>query len=184
MTVANGRELVRVGEMVKAATREQAPQIHPDHPWLIGPTIALLSGALSGPHADLRNAVVGSTEGLDWRRPDTCTGAPDRFPCGTGTSAEMACLHARGELASGQDFCHEGVLQTVFTGWLMAETKVHGSSAVGPRISGRAWVTGHARWVLDPDAHFPEEYKVGDIWGSGASNPGPPAPAPRGRAPE
>ncbi|NNM96943.1 MAG: hypothetical protein HKL89_04980, partial [Candidatus Dormibacteraeota bacterium] len=70
LTVANGRELVRVGEMVKAATREQAPQIHPDNPWLIGPTIALLSGAPSVPHADLRNAVVVSTEGLDWRRPD------------------------------------------------------------------------------------------------------------------
>lgn len=178
LTAANGRELVRVGEMIKAATREQAPQIHPDHPQLIGPTIALLSGPPSGPHADLRNAVVVSTGVLDWRRPDSWTGALDRSPCGTGTSAKMASLHARGELALGQAFRHEGVLGTVFTGQLVAETTVHGRSAVVPRISGRAYVTGHARYVLDPDDPFPEGYTIGDIWGSGASNPEPPSTAP------
>jgi proline racemase len=160
------RELVRVGEMIKAATREQAPQVHPEHPDVFGPTIALLSGPASGPHADLRNTVVVSTGTLDWERPDTWTGALDRSPCGTGTCAKMATLHARGRLPLNQDFRHEGVLGTVFTGRLLRETEVAGIPAVVPTISGRAFVTGHARYVLDHDDPFPEGYTVADIWGA------------------
>lgn len=160
------RELVRVGEMIKTATREQSPQVHPQHLDLVGPTIALLSGPASGPHADLRNTVVVSTGVLDWERPDTWTGALDRSPCGTGTCARMATLHARGRLPLNQDFRHEGVLGTVFTGRLLRETEVAGIPAVVPTISGRAFVTGHARYVLDPDDPFPEGYTVADIWGA------------------
>ncbi len=161
------RELVRVGEMIKAATREQAPQAHPENPAVVGPTIALLSGPASGPHADLRNTVVVSTGTLRWDRPDSWTGALDRSPCGTGTSAKMATMHARGKLPLNQEFRHEGVLGTVFTGRLLRETTVAGRPAVVPTISGRAYVTGHARYVLDPDDPFPEGYTVADIWGEG-----------------
>ncbi len=160
-----GHELVRVGEMIKIATREQAPQVHPENAEVVGPTISLLSGPASGPHADLRNTVVVSTGVLDWDRPDSWTGALDRSPCGTGTCAKMATLHARGELPINRDFRHEGVLGTVFTGRLIRETEVAGIAAVVPTISGRAYVTGHARYVLDPDDPFPEGYTVGDIWG-------------------
>jgi proline racemase len=163
------RELVRVGEMIKAATREQAPQTHPEQPSLVGPTIALLSGPASSPHADMRNAVVVSTGTLDWDRPDTWTGAIDRSPCGTGTCAKMATLYARDLLPLNKDFHHEGVLGTVFTGRLIRATEVAGRPAVVPTISGRAYVTGHARYVLDPDDPFPEGYTVGDIWGANSS---------------
>jgi proline racemase len=163
------RELVRVGELIKTATREQAPQTHPEEPSLIGPTIALLSGPASGPHADMRNVVVVSTGNLDWDRPDTWTGAVDRSPCGTGTCAKMATLHARGVLPLNRQFRHEGILGTVFVGRLVREDQVAGRPAVVPTISGRAFVTGHARYVLDPDDPFPEGYTVGDIWGAQAT---------------
>jgi len=161
---AMAKELARAGEMIKVATREQMPQTHPENQGIQGPTIALLSGPSSGAHADQRNAVVVSTGRLDWDRPDTWTGAIDRSPCGTGTCAKMATLHARGMLPLERDFRHEGILGTVFTGRLLGETMVGGRPAVIPTISGRAFVTGHSRYVLDADDPFPEGFTVGDIW--------------------
>ena len=81
----------------------------------------------------------------------------------------MAVLHARGKLPLGVDFRNEGVLGTVFTGRLVAETHVAGRPAVVPTISGSGWVTGYARYVLDPDDPFPEGFTVADIWGAGSA---------------
>jgi proline racemase len=79
----------------------------------------------------------------------------DRSPCGTGTSARMAQLHARGELALGTDFVNESFIGTQFVGRLIEETTVAGIPAVVPTITGRAWVTGTAQYMLDPDDPFP-----------------------------
>jgi proline racemase len=79
----------------------------------------------------------------------------DRSPCGTGTSARMAALHARGELGVGTDFVNESFLGTRFTGRLAGETTVGGRPAVLPTITGRAWITGTAQYLLDPDDPFP-----------------------------
>ena len=73
----------------------------------------------------------------------------------------------RGDLELGRDFRNEGVLGTVFTGRLVAETKVAGHRAVIPTITGTAWVTGYARYVLDPDDPFPAGFTLADIWGAG-----------------
>ncbi len=82
----------------------------------------------------------------------------DRSPCGTGTSARMAELHARGELALHTDFVNESFLGTAFTGRLIAETTVGGVPAVVPTITGRAWITGMAQYLLDEDDPFPEGF--------------------------
>jgi len=79
----------------------------------------------------------------------------DRSPCGTGTSARMAQLHARGELDLDTDFLNESFIGTTFTGRLVEETTVAGIPAVVPTITGRAWITGTAQYVLDPDDPFP-----------------------------
>jgi proline racemase len=76
----------------------------------------------------------------------------------------MAALHAKGKLAVGRDFRHEGVLGTVFTGRLLRETRVGDRPAVVPALSGQAWITGFASYVLDPEDPFPEGFTVGDIW--------------------
>lgn len=78
----------------------------------------------------------------------------DRSPCGTGTSARMAQLHARGELALDTDFINESYIGTRFTGRLVAETTVGGLPAVIPTITGRAWVTGTAQYMIDPEDPF------------------------------
>jgi proline racemase len=161
----HGGEIARLGEMIKAAAQEQLDCVHPENEQVRGVTIAQLSGPPSGPHADWQNAVVVSTGKLDWNRPATWTGALDRSPCGTGTCAKMAVLHAKGQLPLEQDFRHEGILGTVFTGRLIEETKVGDFPAVVPTLSGTAWITGLAQYVVDPDDPFPEGFTVGDIWG-------------------
>jgi proline racemase len=165
VTPDQGGEIVRLGEMVKAAAREQLPVVHPENPDIKDITIAVVSGPATHPDAHLKNAVVVSSGALDWQRPSTWTGAIDRSPCGTGTCAKMASLHAKGELPLGQDFKHEGILGTIFTGRLLRETQIGPYKAVVPQLSGQAWVTGLAQYVVDPDDPFPEGFTVGDIWG-------------------
>ncbi|MGH3425648.1 MAG: proline racemase family protein, partial [Nocardioidaceae bacterium] len=80
----------------------------------------------------------------------------DRSPCGTGTSARMAQLHARDELPLETDFVNESFIGTTFTGRLVEETVLPGGvTAVVPTITGRAWVTGTAQYLLDPEDPFP-----------------------------
>jgi proline racemase len=92
------------------------------------------------------------------------TGQMDTSPSGTGTSAGMAVLHARGALAAGEELRTEGVLGGVFRCGIVNETRVGDVSAIVPRIGGRAWITGYARYVLQDDDPFPEGFVMGDIW--------------------
>ncbi|HEU0214656.1 MAG TPA: proline racemase family protein [Jiangellaceae bacterium] len=84
----------------------------------------------------------------------------DRSPCGTGTSARMAQLHARGELGMNTDFVNESFIGTRFVGRLAEETSVGGRAAVVPTVTGRAWVTGTAQYLLDPTDPFPEGFEL------------------------
>lgn len=82
----------------------------------------------------------------------------DRSPCGTGTSARMAELFARGELGLHEEFVNESFIGSRFTGRLIAETDVDGIPAVIPTITGRAWVTGMGQYLLDPSDPFPNGF--------------------------
>jgi proline racemase len=170
ITPDEAHDIVRIGEMVKLATQEQLPVRHPGNPELAaGVTIAQLSGPAHLPGSSRRNAVIVSTGQASWDRPESWTGAIDRSPCGTGTSARMACEHARGRLALGEAYVHEGILGTTFTGRLVEETTIGGLPAVVPTISGRAWITGFAQYVLEPDDPFPSGYTLTDIWATASS---------------
>jgi proline racemase len=164
LTPDEGRDITRVSQMIKAAAAEQLPVVHPEQPGFNGISIVQLSGPAHDPRNSRRNVVTVSTGKHDWSKPATWIGAIDRSPCGTGTSAKMAVLHARGELKVGQEFRHEGILGTVFTGKLVEETVIGDRPAVVPEITGRAWITGFAQYVVDPDDPFPDGFTVGDIW--------------------
>jgi len=84
----------------------------------------------------------------------------DRSPCGTGTSARMAQLHARGELAPETDFLNESFIGSHFIGRIVGTTDVGGRIAVIPTVTGRAWVTGTAQYMLDPTDPFPEGFEL------------------------
>ena len=157
-------QIAKVGEMVKAAAKEQLPCVHPQQPGVSGVTIAVISGPATCPQATLKNAAVVSTGELDWSREETWTAALDRSPCGTGTSAKMAALFAKGKLALNESFHHEGILGTIFTGCLIDTCQVGPYEAVVPTIEGQAWITGISQHMIDDSDPFPEGFTVGDIW--------------------
>jgi proline racemase len=158
-----GKDITRTSALVLRAAQDQLEVAHPDYPG-IGITIAQLSGPTDNPHADRRNAVTMATGPITFDDPSTWTGAIDRCPCGTGTSAKMAVLHAKGELTLHHPFRHEGLLGTVYTGELVEETEIAGRPGVVPTIGGQAWISGFSNYVLDPTDPFTNGFTVGDLW--------------------
>ena len=109
-------------------------------------TAAGITGANGGEIDHIELTGPGSRAGLDGRNFVLCPGkAYDRSPCGTGTSAKLACLVADGKLAPGQRWRQEGILGSVFDGSVEIE-----AGAVVPTITGRAWITADATLILDP----------------------------------
>lgn len=159
----HGAELARVAAMVKQAAVEQLPVSHPDYPG-IGITVSQISGPTDDPNADWKNTVAMSSGDFSWDRPETWTGALDRCPSGTGTSAKMAVLHAKGQLPLHRNFRHQSILGNVFTGCLHEEVTVAGRTGVIPTITGTSWISGFNTLVLDADDPFPNGYTVGDTW--------------------
>jgi proline racemase len=90
----------------------------------------------------------------------------DRSPCGTGTSARMAQLHARGELDLHTDFVNESLIGSTFLGRLVDRVELPAAdggaavAAVVPTITGRAWITGTAQYLLDPTDPFPAGFML------------------------
>jgi proline racemase len=143
---------------------QQLPVAHPENPAISGVSIMQFSGLSARAEVGRRNTVVVSSGQFDWDRPATWTGILDRSPCGTGTCAQMAVLHAKGKLGLNEDFVHEGILGTTFTGRLVRTTNVGQYPAVVPTITGSAYVYAISNYVLDPADPFPEGFTVGDIW--------------------
>ena len=140
---AEAQRIVELGEAIRARIEEEFPLRHPDRPEARGLLYVQFFARSGRPGVHFKNAVVVSPLGLD------------RSPCGTGTSARMASLHARDELALGEPFVHESLLGTVFTGTLVGTTRVGPYPAVIPEITGRAFPTALSTLVLAPDDPFP-----------------------------
>jgi proline racemase len=140
-------DLIRRGLRVMKAINEQTPPRHPTIPAIDDCRhVQVVAPGRDG--ADARNAVV------------IHPGWVDRSPCGTGTSARMAQRHARGLLELDTPFVNESVIGTRFTGRLVATTTVGDLAAVVPTVTGRAWITGTAQYLLDPDDPFPEGFHI------------------------
>ena len=130
---------------------------HPEIPEMKGYSGLIFSGPPTHPRATLKNANV------------IPPGHVDRSPCGTGTSAKMAVLHARGELGLNEEFVHESILGTLYYGRLIEETQVGPYPAVVPTITGSAYITGIQQFVLDPRDPFPAGFYLGKkskLWGA------------------
>ncbi|AET93449.1 proline racemase family protein [Caballeronia cordobensis] len=158
-----GREITRISALILRAAQDQLPVAHPDYPG-IGITVSQLSGPPHSPAADWRNTVTVANGPIDFDDPSTWTGALDRCPCGTGTCAKMATLHAKGQLKLGEPFRHENLLDIAYTGRLVEEVRIGEHAAVVPTVSGTSWIYGFNTYVLDPTDPFPEGFTVGDIW--------------------
>ncbi len=142
------RDLSVAGERIRAAAREQ---LSPDV------SIVQFAGLWRGVGAVSKNAVV------------VAPGRLDRSATGTGLSARMAALHARGLMQVGDAMTHASPIGSTFDGRIVAETTVGDRAAIVPAIRGSAWITGTAQLYVDPDDPFPEGYLLSDTWGvSGA----------------
>ncbi|MEP2533379.1 proline racemase family protein [Shimia sp.] len=160
----NGSEIVRVSEAIRHAAADQLPVSHPDNPALSGPTITNLWAQPTDPATHGRGAITLSTGAFDPSRPQDASGILDRSPCGTGTCAKMAVLHARGLLKPGQDYVNAGPMGTTFTGRILSETTVGPYKAIVPSLAGQGWIYGTSNYTLDPTDPFPRGFTVGDMW--------------------
>ena len=154
ITPDEARDICALGERIKIAAVDQLTAVHPEHPEFPGITnceftlpATRIEGVLTA-----KNTVVVS--------PGRC----DRSPCGTGTSARMAVMHARGELAAGETFIHTSIIDSRFECRIEAETTVGDTPAVIPSIAGQAWITDLTTLVLDPTDPYPAGYQVTDTW--------------------
>lgn len=148
------RDIAEIGVRITRAADEQIGFIHPENPdWdhfsfcQMAAPITRENGVLTG-----ASAVV--------IRP----GKIDRSPTGTGCSARLAVLHARGEIAVGETFVGRSIIGSEFRCTIQSETTVGGRPAIYPLISGRAWVTGTSQIMLDPSDPWPGGYRLSHTW--------------------
>jgi trans-L-3-hydroxyproline dehydratase len=153
ITPDEARELSLAGERIRAAAREQLPCVHPENPAIAGVSIVQIAGPWQGIGAVSRNAVV------------VAPGRLDRSATGTGLSARMAVLHARGSMRAGDTMTHASAIGSTFDGRIVEETAVGGRPAIVPAIRGSAWITGITQLLVDPDDPYPEGYVLSDTWG-------------------
>ncbi len=147
------RDLSLAGEAIRAAAREQLPCVHPENAAIAGVSIVQLAAPWQGIGAVTRNAVV------------VAPGRLDRSATGTGLSARMAALHARGLMAVGDAMTHASAIGSTFDGRIVEETTLGDRVAIVPAIRGSAWITGVTQHFLDPADPFPDGYLLADTWG-------------------
>jgi len=150
---SEARELSLAGERIRAAAREQLPCTHPENAVITGVSIVQIAEPWRGVGEVTRNAVVVSP------------GRLDRSATGTGLSARMAALHARGQMRVGDTMSHASAIGTAFEGRIVSETGVGDRPAIVPAIRGSAWITGVTQLMVDPSDPFPEGYLLSDTWG-------------------
>lgn len=148
---ANARELVAAGMALKDLINRTIPVVHPEIPEIHGVAYVMFRG--EEPDGAVR----------------TCTtmwpGRVDRSPCGTGSSANLATLHARGKAKIGDTLISRSTIGTEFRVGLKDVTTIAGRPAIIPTISGRAWTFGMTQVALDPFDPTAEGFAVTDVWG-------------------
>ena len=165
LTPDEGADIVRITEMIKAAANEQLPVVHPEQPGFAGspsgscrarPTIRPTAGGTSSRSRRARS--TGSA-----RRPGPAPSIARR--AGPGRRPRWPSCTPGASWRVGDEFRHEGILGTVFTGRVVEETTIGPYRAIVPTITGQAWITGFASYVVDPTDPFPDGFTIGDIWG-------------------
>lgn len=145
-------ELARLGMRITDAANAQLGFSHPTLPeWS---------------HISFCNFVTPVVDGAARSAVAIRPGKIDRSPTGTGVSARMAVLAARGQMKVGDSLTIRSIIGSSFTGRIAASTDLAGTAAIIPEISGRGWITGVHQHMLDPDDPWPEGYRLSDTWGA------------------
>lgn len=154
MTPDEARDIAVIGRRIVKAGNEQLGFSHPELPDWTHYSFAFITGPLEHVDGSLssRNACVINP------------GKIDRSPTGTGCSALMAMLHAKGLMAEGERYIGRSIIESRFIGEISGTTTVGGRPAIIPTITGRGWITGQSTLMLDPDDPWPDGYKLSDTW--------------------
>ena len=153
LVTEQARKLAELGVRITAAANEQLGFDHPENAWnhisfcQITEPVERRDGVLTG-------ASVVAIQ----------PGKLDRSPCGTGCSARMAVMHARGQLKAGDRYVGTSMLGSTFDCRVDRELEIGGRKGISPIISGRAWITGTKQLMLDPADPFPSGYRLSDTW--------------------
>jgi proline racemase len=150
---AEARDLSVAGEQIRAAAREQVSCTHPENPGISGVSIVQLAEPWQGIGKVTRNAVV------------VAPGRLDRSATGTGLSARLAVLHARGLMQVGDAMTHASAIGSTFDGRIVREEQIGGRPGIVPAIRGSAWITGISQYFVDDSDPYPEGYLLADTWG-------------------
>jgi len=142
----NASQLIDAGNRIRDRINATIPVRHPEMPFIDRITYIQFTGPARTPGADGRNCVVIEPASLD------------RSPCGTGTSARVAALCAKGQLALGQAFVHESIIGTRFIARAVEATQVGDLPAIVPEIKGQAFVTGLHTFVVSPNDPVPDGF--------------------------
>jgi proline racemase len=153
LTRGNARRVVEAGEAISAAARKSIQVQHPEIPEIDFISYVMLVGDDDPANGTLRGATVLS-------------GRVDRSPCGTGNSARLACMAARGLADVGSSYVATSLIDSEFVVGITGTTTVGGRPAVLPSISGRGWVVGTRTTSIDPTDPYQLGYMLPDIWGN------------------
>lgn len=153
---SEARGLAELGTRITRAANEQVGFAHPTNRGWRHISFCQIAGPLEQ-DADSGDPAMQNTVVID-------PGKLDRSPTGTGLSARMAVMRARGSMAVGDSLVMRSVIGSTFRGTIAADADVGGVAAIVPRITGRAWITGTHQHMLDPDDPWPGGYRVGDTW--------------------
>ena len=148
------RDICELGVRITAAANEQLGFRHPENPQISEISFCQFTRPVvteSGRRVGKNTVVI---------RP----GKLDRSPTGTGLSARLAVLHARGEMKCGDTLLARSIIDSEFVGRIEEEVVLGAKSAIRPSITGRAWITGRTRHSLDPDDPWPEGDRLSDTW--------------------
>lgn len=151
ITPESARKLVDIGCRVHRAINEQLEVRHPELAGLEGISYTMFVG-----HDD-----AGTLKCATILPP----GRIDRSPCGTGNSARLAVMHARGQVQVGDSQIARSIIDSQFEVSVIGETTVAGRAAILPRVSGRGWIHGIHQIGVDPTDPYPQGYMVADCWG-------------------
>ena len=154
ITPDEARELAETGIKITNAANQQLGFHHPTNPDWKHCSFCQIHAPMTeeGGIKSVKNTVVIQP------------GKLDRSPTGTGVSARMAVLHARGLMEVGERYIARSVIGSRFDGRIVKATKVGDKDAIIPELSGRAWLTGTYQHMLDPTDPWPEGYRIGDTW--------------------
>lgn len=148
------QDMVSLGARIKRAARQQLPVSHPEVPDFNSIEFLMFTDDVDVDRGVYRNATIMPP------------GRVDRSPCGTGTAARLAVMHAKGQVGLNRTLEMRSTINSKFNASILATTRVGDKVAIVPRLAGRAWIYATMQLGVDPADPYQMGYTMADTWGT------------------